>query len=110
MEEVKQEKNLEAVFQGLFQQTSGTGEEELLRIASNYSRQMTAEQIKGLALLKFVSRWAPDYVAAALDEFTTSWVEMKQWNNSALFVMRALDSISLKKFLGENSIKVNVEK
>lgn len=105
------EKNLEAVFQDMFQQGgNGTGDEELLKIASNYSRQMSSRQIKGLAMLRFITKFAPDWIAPSLDEFVKSWIEMKQWNNSAMFVMRALDSISLKKFLGENAIKVNVEK
>lgn len=104
------EKNLENIFQNLFEQTSGTGEEELLRIASTYSRQMTAYQIKGLMLLRFCARWSPEYVREALDDYVANWLEFKQWNNSALFVMKALEFISLKKFLGENAIKVNVEK
>jgi len=42
--------------------------------------------------------------------FIERWLELKQYNNSDMFVMRALDSISLRKFIGENAFKVNIEK
>lgn len=114
--EIKIEKktNFEDLFTGLFEQTSGTGDEELLRIASTYSRQLSGIQMKGVLLIY----WMAFYLkligyqerADQLEEFVEKWLELKKYNNSDIFVMRALEYISLKRFLGENSIKVNVEK
>lgn len=117
--------NLEDTFGKLFKSSvSGTGEEELLRIASNYSLQITAKQIKCLlfiehkaamfrelarvekTMLKKKYAWSADY----LSTFISRWLELKEHNNSDVFVMRALDSISLRKFINENTLKVNIEK
>lgn len=103
--------DLENLFKDLFQQTSGSGEEELLRIASTYSRQITGYQMKCILLLEYVSNYLTDEAKKqAILGFLSRWLELKQFNNSAGFVMKALEFISLKKFLGENPIKVNIEK
>jgi len=107
--------NLEDAFQNLFKGSmSGTGEEELLRIASTYSRQISAAQIR---CLLYLEQQAALYAAEGraveseyLYSFVTRWLELKQYNNSDAFVMRALEFISLRKFLNENSMKVNVQK
>ena len=103
------DKNLEDIFQGLFQH-SESNDEGLLRIASTFSRQFTSQQIKAIVLLTFVSNWLTEDGKKIVNEFLETWKELKQWNNSALFVMKALEYISLKKFLGENWLKVNVDK
>lgn len=104
--------NLEDAFQGLFKTSaSGTGEEELLRIASTYSRQMSARMIKAVLYLEWVKGEKEQRTESdLLTSFITRWLELKQYNNSDMFVMRALDSISLRKFIGENAFKVNIEK
>jgi hypothetical protein len=106
------EVNLEDAFQGLFKTSaSGTGEEELLRIASTYSRQISASMIKAVLWLEWsaaISR-DPEYTKR-MTRFIDRWLELKQFNNSDQFVMRALDSISLRKFIGENAFKINIEK
>jgi hypothetical protein len=105
--------NLEDAFQGLFKTSaSGSGEEELLRIASTYSRQITTRQIKALLYIEWVANHTlttPENKRQLL-HFVDRWLELKQYNNSDQFVMRALDSISLRKFIGENAFKVNIEK
>lgn len=120
-----EEVNLEDAFSKLFKSsTSGTGEEELLRIASNYSLQMTAKQIRCLLFLEHRAKMYGElaraetsalkikykFIADYLHEFVYRWLELKQHNNSDVFVMRALDSISLRKFINENTLKVNIEK
>ncbi len=117
--------NLEDAFGKLFKSSvSGTGEEELLRIASNYSLQITAKQIKCLLYLEHKAKMfealanateGPEkvkylYIFNYLHEFVRRWLELKEHNNSDVFVMRALDSISLRKFINENTLKVNIEK
>lgn len=117
--------NLEDAFSKIFKSSvSGTGEEELLRIASNYSLQINAKQIKCLLFIENKARMFQAlanseetplkikyrYISEYLREFVVRWLELKQHNNSDVFVMRALDSISLRKFINENTLKVNIEK
>lgn len=104
--------NLENEFQGLFaNSTSGTGEEELLRIASKYSMQISAKQIRALLYLElWASKTKSESDKKAIHNFINRWLELKEYNNSAGFVMKALDFISLRRFLNENSLKVNIEK
>lgn len=118
--------NLEDAFGKLFKSSvSGTGEEELLRIASDYALQINAKQIK---CLLYLVHWAdkmneigakqtkPElksyyfWQGKTLGEFVYKWLDWKKHNNSDVFVMRALDSISLRKFINENTLKVNIEK
>lgn len=116
--------NLEDAFSKLFKTSvSGTGEEELLRIASDYALQINAHQIKLLLYLEHRASmfraladrlpekkvwylWQADY----LTTFVFRWLDLKRHNNSDIFVMRGLDSISLRKFINENTLKVNIEK
>lgn len=102
--------NLEDAFQNLFKTSaSGTGEEELLRIASQFSMQLSSKQIKALLYLEMlVTEGHPRRVWIA--EFVERWLTLKRNNDSDMFVMKALEHISLRKFLNENSFKVNIEK
>jgi len=117
--------NLEDAFGQLFKSsTSGTGEEELLRIASDYALQIKASQFRLLLYLEhkassfeLAASYASkkhkaqyEYAARYLHNFVFRWLELKKHNNSDVFVMRALDSISLRKFINENTLKVNIEK
>lgn len=103
--------NLEDAFQSLFKTSaSGTGEEELLRIASTFSLQINPAQIKCLLYIEWVARTMEPTKRQQLQTFVDRWLELKQYNGSDMFVMRALDSISLRKFIGENAFKVNIEK
>jgi len=106
------DKNLEDAFSNLFKTSaSGTGEEELLRIASRYSMQLTASQIKVLLWLEWAAdTQAPPTQRAWIHAFVGRWLSLKENNNSDVFVMKALEYISLRKFLNENSFKVNIEK
>lgn len=109
MPEEQKEVNLEDAFQDLFKSSaSGTGEEELLRIASTYSRQITARQIKAVVYLEWIAKQHPQ--GEKIQRFVDRWLELKQYNNSDAFVMKALEFISLRKFLNENSFKVQIEK
>jgi len=105
------ELNMEDAFGNLFKtSSSGTGEEELLRIASTYSRQFSAKQIKALLYLEW---WLPKRSVEEqkrLRTFIDKYLELKQYNNSDAFVMKALEHIALRKFINENTMKVNIEK
>jgi hypothetical protein len=111
MEEEKEKIGIEKAIKGLFQGSlSSTGEEEMLRIASTYSQQITAPQIRLLLFLKLRSLECEVSDAVKIDTFVREWLELKRYNNSAPFVMRALESISLRRFINENTMKVNVQK
>jgi len=103
--------DMEEAFGNLFKtSSSGTGEEELLRIASTYSRQFSAQQIKVLLYLYWCIPMYPDKTAKRIKNFIDKYLELKQYNNSDGFVMKALEHISLRKFINENTMKVNIEK
>lgn len=110
--EALQDSSLDDIFAKMFQSSvSGTGEEELLRIASTYSRQIHAKQIKTLLYLEYRAQTTKNpETRKVLTAFVTKWLELKQYNNSDAFVMKALEFISLRKFLNENSLKVNIDK
>jgi len=107
--------NLESAFADLFKSsTSGSGEEELLRIASTYSRQLNKKQMRLLLFMEWKANKL-EVVGNTLESmrlryFVQRWLELLQFNNSDIFVMKALEHISLRHFLNENSIKVSVEK
>jgi hypothetical protein len=107
--------NFEEALGGLLKNSvSGSGEEELLRIASRYSLQITANQIKALLFLEYLAdMWkAYDFLweAEFLYKFCAKWLQLKENNNSDMFVMKALEYISLRRFLNEQSFKVNIQK
>src|SRR3972149_557066 len=110
--------NLEDTFQQLFSSSaSSTGEEELLRIASAYSRQYSSAQMRVLLYLRQVANYylrkesdSAKQSGRDLCEFLDRWEGLKQYNNSDVFVMKALEHISLRRFINENSVKVNIEK
>lgn len=104
--------NLEDAFQDIFKTSqSGSGEEELLRIASQFSLQITAPQIKCLLYILHRADTAKEtWVAERLRSFVRKWLEYKQNNNSDIFVMKALEHISLRHFINENSMKINIDK
>lgn len=107
--------NLEEIFSDLFKGgTTGTGEEELLRVAAKYSMQLSAAQIKCLLYIAFEAdkaRANNDVKSAAiLNNFIIKWLEWKEYNNSAGFIMRVIGDISMRRFLTEQSFKVDIKK
>lgn len=118
-DDVPQEKptdaNLEDAWQSLFSGgATGTGEEELLKIASNYALQLSAKQIRALLRLELeaidLDNKGRAVEAKKIRHFVTNWILYKRNNNSEMFVMRALDAISLRRFIGENAFKVDIQK
>lgn len=109
------EQNLEAIGSDFFSSSvSGTGEEELLRIASKFSLQLSANQIKIISYLEYIAYLCEEkelYTQQKqLIQFSENYKLMKQHNNSEAFVMRALDSISLRKLINENTLKIDIAK
>lgn len=108
-QEAKQ--NLEQVFSDLFKGgTTGTGEEELLRVAAKYSMQLSAAQIKCLLYIQFQADRFGGEVAKILHNFIKKWLEWKEYNNSAGFISHVIGDISMRRFLTEQSFKVDIKK
>lgn len=107
-------KDLEAAFQSLFKNSaSGSGEEELLRVASDYALQLTAEQIKILLYVEGVAlgvQTTSPWRYARLMGFIHRYLDLKKHNQSDLFIMASLREISLRRYLNESSFKVNIDK
>lgn len=108
----KPEINLEDAFQGLFKDSSsGSGEEELLRIASRYSLQLSAAQCRALLYLQDkASTLKDENKKIRLNNFVENWLKFRQYCGSEMFITKALETISLRRYLNESSFKVNVEK
>ena len=103
--------NVEDAFQGLFSSaSSGSGEEELLRIASQFALQITAPQIRVVLFLKDVALKRGGEVASRINAFVDEWLRIKSHNNSDIYIMKALEYVSLRKFLNEQSFKVDIQK
>jgi len=106
-----EQKDLEKEFSNIFGgSVSATGEEELLRIASKFSRQLSSPQIRALLLLEWIAPELPEPKKTQITNFVERWLELKQYNHSDVFVMKALEFISLRKFISENTFKINLEK
>lgn len=107
-------KDLEQAFQSLFKNSaSGSGEEELLRVASDYALQLTAEQIKILLYVEGVAlgvQTASPWRHARLMGFIHRYLDLKKHNQSDIFIMASLREISLRRYLNEGSFKVNIDK
>lgn len=102
---------MEESFEEIFgASASGTGEEELLKIAARFSRQLTARQMRCIIKLKAHMQLAGDKTRRTLEAIVSEFLELKQYHNSNLYVMRALDSVALRRFINENSVKINVQK
>jgi len=106
-----EQQSAEDLFNGLFGATaSGTGEEELLRVAARYSLQIGTRQLRTLLQLRLLADQCEETTKQAIINFIEKWLDYKQYHNSMPYIMRALDSIALRKFVNENTFKVAVNK
>lgn len=112
MAEEPKQVSTEELFGNLFgASASGTGEEELLRIAAKYSLQLDGRQIQCLSKIELIIAEKPDsQTSITLRKFVEAWLEYKQHHKSGLYVMEALDSIALRRFITSEAFKVNVQK
>lgn len=92
--------------------TSGSGEEELLRVAASFSRQLRGDQMKILLRLDVASRdeRIEKTKRDVLAYIGIQFMEYKQFNQSREYVAGALGAISLRKFINSDAFKVNVMK
>jgi len=98
---------------GSFTRASAGGDEELLRIASNFSRQINGRQQRTLSMLKMFALQCHDknpHIQLMVEHFLKYYMEIKQYHESGAFVMRALDAIAVKRYIAPDAVKVNVNK
>lgn len=92
---------------------TSSGDEELLRLGAKFARQITAPQMRLIVYLYFRAEQIAEKNpkdAKLLQGFVRNWLELKSYNNSDVFIMRFMDSISLRRFWNENSMRANIEK
>jgi len=62
-------------------------------------------------LLQTLASWSStEKTREALVSLQQQFLNFKQYHNSNMFVLKALEMISVRKLLNENSVKVNVQK
>lgn len=110
------EKSIAERFNELFGSTAvGGDDEKLLETATKFAVQLSADQVRILSTLAMVAD-ALEFVekkeaqAKVLRSFIKNYIMYKQFHGSDFFAMRALDSISLRKFMGPNPISLDVVK
>lgn len=112
MDEQQQQPNISEIMSN-FSQDSSSGEGEILRIASNYALQINPYQEYTIMKLK---TFAQDYekynpgLATIIEKFIKDYLELKHYHESSGFIMRIIDSLSIKKLVPNDAVKVNVMK
>jgi len=112
-EEGKVAPRAEDVFQDVFgASSSGSGEEELLRIGAGFSRQLTSAQIQTLVFMRIIARdtRVNEVLRSTLALVSEWYMDYKQYNQSKEYVMRMFDSVSLRKYINQDAFKINVMK
>jgi len=98
---------------GAFTAGSSGGDEEILKIASDYALQITPAQIACLIKLKMFAidnqKKYPE-IGAKVDKFTHEYLTMKKFHESGMFIRTIIADLSLKKIVPNDAVKVNVMK
>lgn len=107
--------NIEAVAIGDLMQdsVSAGGEEEMLRIASEFSLQLDADQIRAILFLEmFSARLAVILPEEGkwLKNWCSEWRKLKKNNHSDQFMVAIMDRISLRKYFNDQTFRVNIDK
>jgi len=112
MEETKNAAAKIADLMSTFMEPVGSSDKEILDTVARYSLQISPEQhlvINRLQLLCLDER-VPEKVKRALESFIPQYQEMKRYHDTLPFIGRTIESLSLKRFLDQQSIKGNVTK
>jgi uncharacterized protein YacL (UPF0231 family) len=112
MENLEEQKNLAKFFENLFQASSiGEAEAETLRVATQYTIFLDGQKIRALTLLYLYSKITDDEEEKKLIEaFLEKYLEFQRYNQAQKFIVKVLESLTLKRYLGENWLKVEVQK
>lgn len=86
--------------------TTAGGDEELLRIASDFSIQLNADQIRCLARLTALAKSVGGKTGETLDAFVKKYLEMKKLHLSNNFIMAAIDCIALRRLIPQVDVSI----
>ena len=88
------------------------GDAQLLEVASKHTLQLNAEQIKAILYLNYLKDiyLTNEKEKVALNEFIKTYVQYTSHNSSQGFITEILGAISFRRFINENTLKINVGK
>jgi geranylgeranyl pyrophosphate synthase len=108
----EKEIDIQKFFENLFQSSGiAEGEAEILRVATEYTIFLDGQKIRALLLLKIYSLLTEDEKEKEIiNEFINTYLQYQRYNQAQRFIIKVLESLTLKRFLGENWLKVEVQK
>lgn len=116
MESDKQELSGFEKFEAVLNSSSGE-DEKMLELAAKYSVQLSAQQIRILLAINMIADFHEmrGYevnlgYAKVLRSFLKNYIMYKQYHASDFFVTRAIENLSLRRFINSDAFKVNVQK
>jgi len=107
------EQNNVADIMNAFASGSQGGDEEILKIASDYALQINPAQISSLLKLKMfaIDNWGQyPHIMEKVEKFTHEYLTMKKFHESGMFIRTIIADLSLKKVIPNDAVKVNVMK
>lgn len=108
---MEEEKSLEDIaLNSLFKEEKKNNEAEIVDIAQKYSLQLNIRQIKAILYLNYIKNDLKNNDKAKIEEFIKKYIELKIHNASASFIIKILENIALKKFINEDTFKININK
>lgn len=91
---------------------SNGGDEELLKTAIEFARQFSGLQVRKLLFLKaFSMKYSTEKntkTKEIFDSIIKQYMVLQQFHGSADFVRSMFDSLSAKRFFGQDAGKINV--
>jgi len=104
--------DIQKFFENLFQSSSLTeGEAETLKVATEYTIFLDGQKIRALLLLKIYALITDnEKEREIINEFIEKYLLYQRYNQAQKFIVKVLESLTLKKFLGQNWLKVEVQK
>lgn len=98
----------EDVLGNIFQTSGIGGDEQLLKTGIEFTRQFSAQQVRTIIYIKAFSLNCNEKNKKILDEIVKQYLVLKQYHRSADYVRAMFDSISAKRFFGQDAGKINV--
>lgn len=103
--------NVSDIFSAFSHSTGG--DDEMLRIASQYALQITPEQIDTLTRLRCFALDYEQYnpqMKIKIELFIKEYLEIKHYHESGGFIGRIIEALSVKRLIPTDAVKFNVMK
>lgn len=90
-----------------FMRPAGNAETEMLDVVAKYSLQIRPDQHYVLNRLQMLIHdiRLPEHAKQAIEAFVPIYAEMKRYHDTLPFIGRAIEAMSLKKFIEAKSIQ-----